>query len=427
MANKKFKHDKIRLIPKNWKYVTLDEIAEFVRGFSYKGSEKNIDGQYVFVTLNNVKRGGGFKKDFSYITSDRIKEKHFVYEGSLVITNTDVTAGILLGYPALVEFPATYTKNKAVFSHHITKIILKSQINKNYLYYYLCHNQQNAKKYRTGSVVLALDIKNWSKNEKILLPPPKDQKAIAKILSDLDAKIELNHQMNKTLEQISQSIFKSWFIDYEFPNEKGLPYKSSGGELYYNVKIKKKIPKNWSVGQIYEISDVIFGAPFNSKLFNKEKKGLPLIRIRDLKNFNPEIYTDEKHPNATMISPGDIIAGMDAVFKPHIWLGEHGYLNQRLCYFRPKKTFHKYFILKTIEPLCRFFENAKDGTTVSHLGKADIDTWQVIIPNTTINNEFMLLIDNIFHKIIDNSQENITLRLLRDSLLPKLISGYEIK
>ena len=211
----KFKQTEIGMIPEDWEVTTVNNIAKFMRGFSYKGSEKSkIDGQYVFITLNSVKEGGGFKKVFSYITSDRTKERHFVCDGDIVIANTEQTkTGTLLGCPAIVEFPLGYEKDRAVFSHHITKVVLKSKVDKNYLYYCLLFSQQNAVKYHTGSVIWSLDVKGWSENEKISLPTLPEQKSIAKILSDLDSKIELNRKMNQTLEQIAQAIFKSWFVD----------------------------------------------------------------------------------------------------------------------------------------------------------------------------------------------------------------------
>ena len=163
-----------KIIPKRWKVTALEHIAEFSRGFSYKGSEKNkTNGEYVFETLNSVKEYGGFKREFSYITSNRIKQRHLVRLGDIIIANTEQTkTGTLLGYPALVEFPHYYKKN-GVFSHHITKVSPKLKNIKHYLYNHLFFNQQIAVKYHTGSVIWALDVNNWSKNEKIIVPSSK--------------------------------------------------------------------------------------------------------------------------------------------------------------------------------------------------------------------------------------------------------------
>ena len=134
------------------------------------------------------------------------------------------------------------------------------------------------------------------------------------------------------------------------------------------------IPKGWSTGTIYSYIDVIYGAPYKSELFNDKKQGLPLIRIRDLKTYTPQYYTKEVLPNTEYVECGDIIAGMDAEFIPHIWRGEKGVLNQRLCKFVPKYDYvSKYYIYSLVYPKLAFVQSYKVGTTVSHLGKADID------------------------------------------------------
>lgn len=255
----------------------------------------------------------------------------------------------------------------------------------------------------------------------INLPDLPTQTAIAEILSSLDDKIELNNKINQELENLAQTLFKQWFIDFEFPNEKGEPYKSSGGEMVESEL--GEIPKGWEVGSIYDVSDVIYGAPFKSKLFNQENKGLPLIRIRDLKTFQPQNWTEEIHPKGTKIIAGDLVVGMDAEFRAHFWLGQPAWLNQRLCHFRPKKGFSKLFVREIIRPQLAFHENSSVGTTVIHLGKGDIDTFKSLIPSKKVLLAFEELSNSLFDSIINTSKENQELTNLRDTLLPKLISG----
>lgn len=260
------------------------------------------------------------------------------------------------------------------------------------------------------------------KNIDVLLPSIQEQIAIAKTLDDLDEKIETNNKINKTLEEMAQAIFKQWFVDFEFPNEEGKPYKSSGGEMVESEL--GVIPKGWKLNEIYKIADVIYGAAFSSKKFNEDKIGLPLIRIRDLKTTAPTFYTDEEHKKATKVNAGDILVGMDAEFTPTIWRGEQGYLNQRVCMFKPNKSYiHNYFIYESIKPYMKLMEFAKVGTTVIHLGKSDIDNMKLIIPDNEILSEFNHLIEPLYDKLIEVSKENRGLINLRDTLLPKLMSG----
>lgn len=195
-------------IPEGWEVITLDQAADFTRGFSYRGSEKSkTDGEYAFVTLNSVKEFGGFKREFSYITSDRVKEKNFVHSGDIVVANTEQTkTGTLLGYPALVEFPLGYQKDKGIYSHHITKVMPKLKNLKHYLYHYLFINQQNAVKYNTGSVIWSLDVNNWSKNEKIILPEQKIVQKFELSMETVFLKLLENNLQMETLSRLRDTL-----------------------------------------------------------------------------------------------------------------------------------------------------------------------------------------------------------------------------
>lgn len=250
----------------------------------------------------------------------------------------------------------------------------------------------------------------------INIPDISTQRRIAGILGSLDDKIELNRRLNANLEAQAQALFRSWFVDFE-PFRDG-PFVDS--EL-------GKIPQGWKVGDIYTYMDVIYGAPYKSALFNTNKKGYPLIRIRDLKTYSPQFYTEEILPNTEYVDFGDIVAGMDAEFVPYIWKGEKGLLNQRVCKFIPKYDYvSKYYILSLIRPELEFVQSYKVGTTVSHLGKSDIDKFKVITPPAEIVKRFSCIVDSFHQQIIKLAKENLNLSTLRDTLLPKLMAG-EIK
>lgn len=247
----------------------------------------------------------------------------------------------------------------------------------------------------------------------VTLPPLDEQRRIAGILGSLDDKIELNRRINANLEAQAQALFRSWFVDFE-PFRDG-PFVDS--EL-------GKIPQGWKVGDIYTYMDVIYGAPYKSALFNTNKKGYPLIRIRDLKTYSPQFYTEEILPNTEYVDFGDIVAGMDAEFVPYIWKGKKGLLNQRVCKFIPRYNYvSKYYILSLIRPELEFVQSYKVGTTVSHLGKSDIDKFKVITPPAEIVKIFSGIVDSFHQQIIKLAKENLNLSALRDTLLPKLMDG----
>lgn len=282
---------------------------------------------------------------------------------------------------------------------------------------YLCYilNRIDISGYITGSAQPKLNQANLL-SITLSLPPIEEQNKIASFILSFDDKIELNRRINANLEAQAQALFRSWFVDFE-PFRDGPFVDSQLG----------KIPQGWKVGDIYTYMDVIYGAPYKSALFNTNKKGYPLIRIRDLKTYSPQFYTEEILPNTEYVDFGDIVAGMDAEFVPYIWKGEKGLLNQRVCKFIPKYDYvSKYYILSLIRPELEFVQSYKVGTTVSHLGKSDIDKFKVITPPAEIVKRFSCIVDSFHQQIIKLAKENLNLSALRDTLLPKLMAG-EIK
>ena len=250
-------------------------------------------------------------------------------------------------------------------------------------------------------------------NIMVSLPSRKAQKNIVSILSSLDRKIELNNKINADLEEMTQAIFKNWFVDFE-PFKDGKFVDSELG----------MIPEGWKVGSPYEYVKVVYGAPYKSAKFNDNGEGLPLIRIRDLKDCNPQFYTPEILPQTEYVNMGDIVAGMDAEFVPHIWKGNTGLLNQRVCKLMPQQTsISNLFVLYLMKPELEFVQSYKTGTTVSHLGKADIDKFVVVLPPLKVVEECSKILDSILQRIKNISAESRTLSLLRDTLLPRLMSG----
>ena len=213
IGHKEFKDTEIGRIPEEWEVKKIREISELSRGLSYRGQEKfaeEVSGGYLFLTLNSIKEGGGLKEDgWSWIRTDRLRERHFVREGDIVIANTEQSKdGSLLGSPALVHFPSWYKKDVAVYSHHISKLQLNINLYNQFLFYYLSHVQPLARKYYTGTGVWGLNLDAWSNELLIPLPPFEEQQKIAEILSTVDKKLEILKQEKLKLERIKQ-----WFME----------------------------------------------------------------------------------------------------------------------------------------------------------------------------------------------------------------------
>ena len=275
--------------------------------------------------------------------------------------------------------------------------------------------------YLTVSALSRLDIS---------LPPIDEQRAIAHILGTLDDKIELNRRMSETLEVMARALFKSWFVDFDPVRVKaegrdpGLPKHLA--DLFPARLVDSElgeIPEGWEVSSIYEVADVIYGAPFSSARFNTDSVGEPLIRIRDLPRESPGVWTQELHPKGYKIRPGDIVVGMDGEFRAYLWGGPEGWLNQRVCVFKPKSRSCASFVRNSIMPALADVESTETATTVIHLGKADIDRFKIVRPHLKVADRFKMACQPWYDRIVAAKQECRSLTALRDTLLPKLVSG----
>ena len=211
------------------------------------------------------------------------------------------------------------------------------------------------------------------------------------------------NRVNDNLQQQMAALFDSWFVKY-------VPF---GGSC----------PSDWHEADIYSIADIIYGAPFASKLFNTTGEGKPIIRIRDLKDQQFATYTTEHHPKGYLLQHGDIVVGMDGEFRPYIWANDEAWLNQRVCVFANKRQYGKAFLYFTIKPLLYRIEQTQVATTVIHIGKKDYDAFRFMLPSADVLDRFDEITAPMISRIVSNGLENMRLAALRDTLLPKLISG----
>ena len=276
---------------------------------------------------------------------------------------------------------------------------------------------------------------------KIPLPRIEEQRAIAATLSALDDKIELNNRINKNLEEMAQALFKRWFVDFEFPDENGQPYKSAGGEMKESEL--GPIPKGWKVSGLGEIIETVNGFSYKGSDIKESVNAMMTI-----KNFNrngglnadgfKEIEISERVKDKHYVDLFDVVVACtditqkaDIIGNPVLVLTKAKYrkivISMDLVKVIVKHPFISsclvYMFLKDV----RFKQQAlgyTSGTTVLHLNKMVFSDYPIIIPeDEKLLEKMSFVVEPIFHLIgmtIDNSQ-NLT--SLRDALLPKLMSG----
>lgn len=309
--------------------------------------------------------------------------------------------------------------------------VISDKIFQKYLYMFLTSNimREQILSCTTGTAQPQLPI--WTINKLyFFLPPLSEQKRIASILSALDDKIELNNKTNKILEEMAQTIFKEWFINFNFPNEDGKPYKKSGGEMIDSEL--GKIPKGWKIGTIGDYAKLKSGFAFKNSWWQND--GIPVIKIQNISSGNLNLeqcsfVSEDKYNIAEnfRVNGGDLLitlTGSLGKFTIVPKLDKDALVNQRVGKFflgeEPvKKLPFLYGILNELKDLIVSLAN---GSVQQNISPNDVENVKIIFPNDKILNKYNNLMQDIFYKIIFNQRENKKLSNIRDSLLPKLMT-----
>ena len=308
----------------------------------------------------------------------------------------------------------------------------KNNVNSKYIYYWIKSplTQQKFINIAIGSAQKALTIDSLKKLD-IYLPPLEEQEKIANILSSLDDKIELNNEMNKTLEEMAQSIFKRWFVDFEFPNEDGEPYKSSGGEMIDSEL--GMIPKGWEVKKISELIEVKDGTHASPKV---SKEGFPLvtskhikgdrIAIEDAKIISEKDYLEVN--KRSKVDTGDILISMIGTVGLTYFVQEEeiNFAIKNIGLFKTSqnKTLSEYFYLYLkSDNMKNYIEARLAGTTQKYISLGELRNIPVVLPNDSIIDKFKKVVGVLLDKRRLNIINNEELMITRDTLLPKLMNG----
>jgi type I restriction enzyme, S subunit len=284
--------------------------------------------------------------------------------------------------------------------------------------------------YRDGTVAERLNLP-VIRGLAVAAPSLDEQIAIAHILASLDDRITLLRETNATLDCLAQTLFKSWFVDFDPVHAKmegrALEGMEDATAALFPDSLQESewglVPRGWRKTNVYQLANVIYGAPFASARFKPTPPGIPLLRIRDLKDENPGVFTEEIHPKGYLLKPGDIAVGMDGEFRAYLWGGEPAWLNQRVCVFHPVNGACSAYIRLAIAPLLAAVEASETATTVIHLGKNDIDRFEILAPTPGVLAAFAAATEPLYARIVENKQMASTLSAARDTLLPRLISG----
>ncbi len=300
--------------------------------------------------------------------------------------------------------------------------------NNGFLYFLLKDQARYLKAISGGTTYESINKDQIEKTEIVLPKDEKEQKQIASVLTDFDDKIEINNKIAKTLEEMSQVIFKEWFVKFRFPGyEKKELVDSELG----------KIPKGWKVGNLGELMEIKHGFAFPSEKF-KPEGDIPVIKIKniqedksvDLKDVDFVILDDSTISlDNFKLSNGDILIALTGATsgKIGILIGPYDYyfLNQRVGKFAFHKNYYSWFsyIFLTRPSYRNLLLTSSDGSAQGNLSPGQIKSINLVIPNDEVLEKFNNLVENFYRKIIKNKSENQKLVILRNLLLPKLMRG----
>lgn len=332
---------------------------------------------------------------------------------------------LLAGNNASGNFHCQRYKGKFNAYQRTYVITAKDGYDIDYIYYNLKINLAHLKKIAQGSQTkfLTMQILDGFKLEDVGL---EEQKRLSKILSKIDNKIELNNKINAELEAMAKTLYDYWFLQFEFPNEEGKPYKSSGGKMVWNEELKREIPEGWEVGNLYDIADFVNGLACQKYRPTDDKDKLPVIKITEMHEGitdNTEFVRSDI-PEKNIIYDGDILFSWSATLEAMIWTGGKAGLNQHIFKVIPKNISKYYVFMQLSSYIVNFVKMAEARkTTMGHITTDHLKQSKIVLPTSIVTEKFDKKISNVFQMIIKNNEEKRELTSLRDFLLPLLMNG----
>ena len=373
-----------------WKEVTLGEIAIFKTG-KLNSNAAISNGEYPFFTCS----------------PETLRINNYAF---------DQEAILLAGNNADGNFSIKYYKGK-FNAYQRTYVItpIRGKVDIKFLYYALslCLKQFKNMSQGTSTKFLTVKILN---SFSVQLPSISDQRRIASILSSLDRKIELNNKINADLEEMAQAIFKNWFVDFE-PFKDGKFVDSELG----------MIPEGWKVGRLTEIASYMNGLAMQKFPPENNEDSLPVLKIKELGQGFCGTDSDRCSCNIKdecKIHNGDVIFSWSGTLLVDVWCGGDCGLNQHLFKVTSKDHPKWFYYYWTKHHLQEFIHIAKDkAVTMGHIKRGHLEEALVAIPDNDSMDKAHDLFEPILSKMISLRMENSRLSLLRDTLLPRLISG----
>ena len=363
--------------------------------------------------------------------SQQSYSKKCLQVGDIIIEKSGGSPTQSTGRVSFVSQELLDSVGAVVCSNFCTAFRVKKDWNPLYVYYHLqfVYNlgvffnfegkTSGLKNLQLEAAFAAIPIEDISKNA---------QDNIVSILQGLDRKIVINRQINQNLEAMAKQLYDYWFVQFDFPDENGRPYKSSGGKMIWDEKLKKMIPIDWHCGNLFEIAVFTNGLACQKFRPKDGEIPLPVIKIREM---HDGISADTEEvtsniPESVKVYNGDVLFSWSASLEVMLWAYGLGGLNQHIFKVTSANDFPKSFyyfqLLDYVDVFKKMAEARK--TTMGHITQDHLQQSTIAIPNNKdIADRFEELVSPIFNQIIKLQEEIINLTKQRNELLPLLMNG----
>ena len=268
----------------------------------------------------------------------------------------------------------------------------------------------------------------------IRIPNIDEQNKVAKLLASIDAKIELNNRINTELEAMAKTLYDYWFVQFDFPDDYGKPYKTSGGKMVYNAALKREIPEGWDEGTLEALGQIVGGStPSTTEIDNFCKDGTPWITPNDLSDnqgnkFITRGATDvsvagiksaslKKYPIGSVLLSSRAPIGYMAIARNELTT------NQGFKSFIPNKGYSSAFIFYAVTRSLKAITQYASGSTFKEISASVLKTVKLALPPKIVSDQYTEAVSAIFTRQDILEQENLKLVDLRDYLLPMLMNG----
>lgn len=371
------------------KYLTIDDICNITTG-KLDSNAFDENGSFPFFTC----------------AENPIKIDNYAFDDDVVL---------VAGNNANGNFHVNRYKGKFNAYQRTYILTSKSTHSTDFIYYTLKLALKLLKDKSQGSQTKFLTI-GILKN--IKLPEIKNYNLIAKVLSDLDAKIELNHKINAELEAMAKTLYDYWFVQFDFPDANGKPYKSSGGKMVWNEALKREIPEGWENTSIGEITDIFdsMRVPLSKQEREKMKGEIPYYGATGIMDYVNNYIFDGDY--ILLAEDGSVMDEKGFPIVQYIW--GKTWVNNHAHVIKSKSDVLEYLfqLLKTIPVV-----NILTGSIQLKINQDNLKNYRIIKPNDEIVIKYNILTSKYRKKIINNVEENQHLASLRDWLLPMLMNG----